>query len=309
MTSAATPRLQFQSPAKINLFLAVHRRRDDGFHELSSLVAPLSFGDLLEVSICDGDQDHLSCAQEGVPTGAENLILQAAQRFREATEGAQCFEFSLDKRIPMGAGLGGGSGNAATALRAMNQLCHEPLSEHQLLGIAAELGSDCPLFLTGQPTLMRGRGEQLESLPADLVSELCGRKVLLFKPDFPIATAGAYQRLIASAPHSYISEVAAGEQLEAFYGSRDLGALLYNSFEGPIGEKFIAIPTLLNDLRSMGLACLMSGSGSCCFALPGDDSPSISEIKRYVTDAWGETVFFVETSIAAADTRSSARSR
>lgn len=306
MSSVCIPRLRFRSPAKINLFLAVHGRRSDGFHELTSLVAPVLFGDELEVELATGDEDQLICAQSDVPLGHENLILQAAERFR-AVSGCECFfRFVLDKRIPMGAGLGGGSGNAATALRAMNQLCDRPLGDSALSAIAAELGSDCPLFLAGEPLLMRGRGELLEALPAATLETLVGRRVILFKPDFPVATANAYQRLISAAPESYMEEAAAEARLRVFHQTLDTEHLLYNSFEAPIGGKFIAIPALLAELRERGVACLMSGSGSCCFALLEEDGPNVAELKRLIVDAWGETVFFVETSIAGAKTLAAA---
>ena len=129
------------SPAKVNLMLSVHGPREDGFHELTSVVVPLAFGDELRVRCAD--VDSLECTDASLPTGSENLVLLAAEAFRRYSGSSLYFSFFLEKRIPVGAGLGGGSGNAAVALQAMNQLAGNPLEGDVLVELAAELGSDC----------------------------------------------------------------------------------------------------------------------------------------------------------------------
>ena len=143
------------SPCKVNLMLAITGVREDGFHDLISLVTPTKFGDDLETELLpDGaTSDTLSCDLEGVPCDESNLVIKAAKLFRQATGLEKYFKFDLEKRTPAGAGLGGGSSNGAIALASMNELCGKPLSMRQLEKIAAELGSDCPLFLTGTPVL------------------------------------------------------------------------------------------------------------------------------------------------------------
>jgi len=276
--------------------LSVHGRRADGFHALTSLVVALGFGDTLTVRT-GGTADVLRCSDPAVPLGPENLVLRAAAAFRARLGRAVHFEFDLDKRIPMGAGLGGGSGNAAVALCGMNQIAGEPFTNAVLCEIAADLGSDCPFFIEGQPAWMRGRGEVIEPLEAELAERLRGTRLVLFRPNFGVETAGAYGRLVEGAPDSYESETAGVGRLERYIASGTLGDVLFNSFEAPVGSKYLAISTLLEQLRASGVECLMSGSGSCCFALLGKDGADAVGIEEIVRDAWGEAVFWVETSI------------
>lgn len=276
--------------------LSVHGRRADGFHALTSLVVALEFGDTLTIR-AGGSADVLRCSDSAVPLGPENLVLKAAAAFRARLGRAVHFEFDLDKRIPMGAGLGGGSGNAAVALCGMNQLSGEPFTNEVLCELAAELGSDCPFFIEGEPAWMRGRGEVIEPLEAGLAKQLRGTRLALFRPGFGVETAGAYGRLIAGAPDSYESEATGVARLERFIETGTLADVLFNSFEAPVGSKYLAISTLLEQLRGSGVDCLMSGSGSCCFAILGKEGADAVQIEEIVRDAWGDAVFWVETSI------------
>ena len=281
----------------------MHGRRNDGFHDLTSVVVALAFGDTLEICLNEGE-DSLHCSDELLQLGPENLILRAAAAFRRVTGFDQSFGFRLEKHIPVGAGLGGGSSNASVALKGMNALCGEPLSSDELGKLSAEIGSDCPFFIEQKPALMTGRGERIDVLPAELIELLAGQQLLLFKPDFAVETKWAYSQLIDAAPLYYEAESAAQARLRAF-GSEQLGSeLLFNSFQAAIGQKFIAISALLGDLRDAGVPCLMSGSGSCCFALLRDSKLDPAEIERRVRSAWGGSVFFIETSILAKETDS-----
>lgn len=277
--------------------LSVHGKRADGFHALTSLVVALGFGDTLTIRL-NGAEDVLHCSDPVVPLGPENLVLKAAVAIRERLGREVFFEFALDKRIPMGAGLGGGSGNAAVALRGMNQLLGVPFSNSELYEIAAELGSDCPFFVESAPALMSGRGEVIERLAAPVAACLRGKRVVLFRPDFAVETSWAYECLAAGAPGTYEPVSKAAARIERYIKQGALADLLYNSFEVPVGQKYLAISTLLEQLRDAGVACLMSGSGSCCFALLEKNGLAVGEIERIVRDAWGETIFWVETSIS-----------
>jgi 4-diphosphocytidyl-2-C-methyl-D-erythritol kinase len=288
--------LTLHSPAKINLMLAVHGRREDGFHALTSLVATLGFGDTLEVAVNHAATDRLSCSDPVVPPGDGNLVLRAAEAFRRASSSKVYFDFDLEKRIPVGAGLGGGSSNAAVALNAMNQLSGKPLKHDALIQLSAELGSDCPLFIDSVPTIMTGRGEILSPLESKLIELLRGQKLVLFKPPFSINTAWAYRQLIESQPSAYTSEQEARTRLAEFAQGESASALLFNTFEPCVGRKYLAIPCLLEQLRKRGHSCLMSGSGSCCFALVADSNEAES-IQQLCRQAWGDEIFFVETLI------------
>ncbi|KRP37574.1 MAG: hypothetical protein ABS34_02080 [Opitutaceae bacterium BACL24 MAG-120322-bin51] len=295
-TNSSSGELTLPSPAKVNLMLSVHGRRADRLHRLTSLVVALEFGDTLTIR-AGGSTDVLRCSDPAVPLGPENLVLKAAAAFRSRLGRAAHFEFDLYKRIPMGAGLGGGSGNAAVALRGMNQLSGEPFTNQVLCELAAQLGSDCTFFIEGQPAWMRGRGEVIEPLAAEVAERLRGTRLVLFRPNFGVETAAAYGSLAAGAPDSYEPESVAVARLERFIESGALGDVLFNSFEGPVGSKYLAISTLLAQLRAAGVECLMSGSGSCCFALLEKNCADVGQIEEIVRDAWGEAVFWVETSI------------
>ena len=287
------------SPAKINLFLAITGRRSDGFHELVSVVAPVEFGDELQVELTASGGFSLRCDQEGVPVDETNLVLRAAKAFQEATGWRGGARFTLEKRIPVGAGLGGGSSNAVAALRALNTAAGGLLTEAALEEIAARLGSDCVLFLRDAPVVMRGRGERVELLSETTAKRLRGRRVLLFKPGFGISTAWAYGRMIAKAPESYLPAVEAERKLAAWLGAPEVPgeSLLFNNMEGPAFEKYLALPTLLKRLRdTFALAVGMSGSGSACVAFLEEKTP-VDQMSACIRDAWGSGVFVIETRI------------
>lgn len=278
--------------------LSVHGPRADGFHALTSLVVALNFGDELSVAISSQGADRLSSSDAAVPLGPDNLILKAAALYRQRLGRAVYFKFDLVKRIPMGAGLGGGSSNASTALLAMNALLGQPLETSALLELAAELGSDCPFFIDPRPTVMRGRGEWLEALKPAWAESLRGLRLALFRPPFGIETAWAYRQLVAGAPMSYEEESIAVARLKYLEQPNGVAQLLYNSFEAAVGQKYLAIPTLLEVLRERGVTCLMSGSGSCCFALLDQSPISSSQFKELCQNAFGEVIFWVETEVA-----------
>ena len=285
--------LTVSSPAKINLFLAVTGRRPDGFHDLVSLVARLSWGDRLTVVEDDRDDFRLECTDPAVPADGGNLVLRAAEAFRAASGRRTGARFLLEKRIPMGAGLGGGSGNAAATLRALNTLAGERLSPATLEGLAAGLGSDCVLFLQDTPVVMRGRGDRVGP-PADpgLPGRLRGRKLLVFKPGFGVPTPGAYAALARAG--EYVPEAEAEAGLAEWM--RDGGQRLFNSFERVVFDRYPALPVVLDRLRGLGLDPLMTGSGSACFAFLDGRDPA--EARALIRAAWGPSALIVETTLA-----------
>jgi 4-diphosphocytidyl-2-C-methyl-D-erythritol kinase len=295
------------SPAKLNLFLAVTGRRADGFHDLVSLVTPLTFGDELGAELGGGKREaggsrfSLSCDRPEVPLDGTNLILRAAEAYAVAAEWKGSVHFKLTKRIPIGAGLGGGSSNAAAALRALNQLAGGLLDETRLAGVAATLGSDCVLFLRNGPVVMRGRGELVEALPETAARRLRGRRVLVFKPSFGISTPWAYQRMIARGT-DYVAPAEAERRLAAWVtGSAPAEELLFNNMEPAAFGKYVALPLLLEGLRrEFGVAVAMSGSGSACFALvpERDGDAAVVGMQRVVREAWGDVTFVQEARLA-----------
>ena len=287
------------SPAKINLFLAVTGRRPDGFHDLVSVVAPLDFGDQLSADRREpgAGADHvLACSDPALPVDGTNLVLRAARVFAEATGWREPVAFDLVKRIPAGAGLGGGSSNSVAALRALQRLSGCSVTDRDLAAMAAQLGSDCALFLAGAPVVMRGRGERIERLDEPAAARLRGRSVLLFKPGFAISTPWAYGRMAAGAPQTYLPAAEAEARLAQWRnGTAPVTELLFNNMETAAFEKFVALPVLLAHLRrEFGVAPRMSGSGSACFILWDEARPDaelVARISRRIRDCWGEAAF------------------
>ncbi len=291
--------LSIFAPAKINLFLAVTGRRADGFHDLVSVAAPLDFGDTLRVE--PAAEFSLACDEPAVPVDETNLVLKAARAFAAITGWKGGAKFTLVKRIPMGAGLGGGSSDAVATLCGLNLLAGRPLGSTQFDALVAQIGSDCSLFLHEDPVVMRGRGEWITPLPADAVRRLSGRRVLVFKPGFGIATPWAYARLAAGAPGSYLPPAEAEARLAAWLVNPAAlaEALLFNNMEPPAFTKFPALPVLLEQLRSaFGLQSRMSGSGSACFALLHRGMET-SAVIAAIRSAWGESAFVVEARLAS----------
>jgi 4-diphosphocytidyl-2-C-methyl-D-erythritol kinase len=309
ITHPSVASLTLFAPAKLNLFLAITGRRADGFHDLVSLAAPVDFGDTLTVEVGDGATDPgwgvLTCTDPAVPCDESNLILRAVRAFARAAGWNGSATIHLEKRIPMGAGLGGGSSNGAATLRALNTLLGQPLDEPALVALATTLGSDCPLFLNREPVIMRGRGERLERLNPDLAARLRGLPVLVFKPRFGVPTAWAYRRLAEMADEAkararadvYLPAAVAEQRLAGWTGrpGAPVVELLYNNLERPVFDKFIALPTMFDRLeREFGLAPRMTGSGSACFAFLPDAAPA-DQISATVRAGWGDSSFVVET--------------
>ncbi|HEY4300497.1 MAG TPA: 4-(cytidine 5'-diphospho)-2-C-methyl-D-erythritol kinase [Candidatus Didemnitutus sp.] len=281
------------SPAKINLFLAVTGRRADGFHDLVSVAAPLDFGDTLEAETVSSSPDRakysLECSDPTLAVDPTNLVLRAAAAFSAATGWRDGVHFRLTKRIPMGAGLGGGSSNAVAALRALNRLSGGAASEEALANLAAGLGSDCPMFLPDGPVIARGRGERIERLGGAARQRLGGARVLLFKPSVGVPTAWAYGRM-AARQADYVPAEAAERRLQSWCaGQAPLADLLFNNFEGPVFDKYVALPALLGSWRREGRPALMTGSGSACFVLAGNDP--VTTLTARIQAAWGEAAF------------------
>lgn len=283
------------SPCKINLMLAILGVRPDGFHELISIVAPTKFGDTLKAQISDKPADSLACNMEGIPLDSTNLVIKAAELFREATGRSEHFDFDLQKRVPAGAGLGGGSSNGAAALLAVNELCGNPLPTKKLSEIAAQMGSDCPLFLTNTPVVMRGRGERVFALRGEAREYIERLKLVIFKPDFSINTGWAYSQMKAN-PQDYMSENAAESALSEWLENPSISGLpLINNMQIEAFKKFPALQIVLDEIRTrFRVPAMMSGSGSACFAIVNNlEDDEIAELEKLVKNLLGETALVV----------------
>lgn len=259
--------LEKLSPCKVNLLLNTLGRRPDGFHELETVLQPLRFFDRLSfLRVPQGIQ--LSCSVPGLPADARNLVYRAAALFLEAAGIKEGVRVELQKNIPLAAGLGGGSGNAATTLLGLNELFGGPLAPGELQRLAASIGSDVPFFLQSQPALATGRGERIE--PLESFPSLKGAAFVLIHPGFGIATPWAYQHL-ARFPHAVNGRPGRAQELISRLRSADLaaaGAEFYNSLEAPALEKYPLLALFQEFLRANGAAAaLMSGSGSTTFGV------------------------------------------
>jgi 4-diphosphocytidyl-2-C-methyl-D-erythritol kinase len=259
--------MQKSSPCKVNLLLNILGKRADGFHELETVMQPVNFYDELAFER-GGSGVQLSCSDATLPTDARNLVFRAAANFLAAANIADGVKIHLEKKIPLAAGLGGGSGNAATTLLALNELFGQPLALAKLDELAAALGSDTPFFLYGKPALAVGRGEKVETL--ENFPALVGKAFFLIHPGFGIATPWAYQNL-ARFPAALNGEKGRAQQLISKLQAADFPAAadgFYNSLEAPALDKFPVLALYQEFLREHGaLAALMSGSGSTTFAI------------------------------------------
>jgi 4-diphosphocytidyl-2-C-methyl-D-erythritol kinase len=255
------------SHCKVNLLLNILGKRADGFHELETVMQPVPLHDTLcfERS-APGIQ--FTCNHPALPTDATNLVVRAARDFFRAARLEPGVRIHLEKRLPVAAGLGGGSGNAAVTLLALNDLFGNPLNTDQLHSLAAALGSDVPFFLQRGPALATGRGEQVTPLPP--FAALRGAAILLIHPGFGVSTAWAYQNL-AKFPQALNGRPGRAQRLVTLLQGDDLAAAapeFYNCLEAPVLAKHPLLALFQEFLREHGaLAALMSGSGSSTFAL------------------------------------------
>lgn len=275
--------LEKPSPCKVNLLLNILGRRSDGFHELETVLHPVNLCDKLSFERT-GAGVGLKCSDPNLPTDSGNLVHRAATAFLEAARINDGVRIHLDKKIPLAAGLGGGSGNAATTLLGLNELFGQPLSREKLHELAALLGSDVPFFLQGKPALATGRGENIQ--PLDFFPALRGTAFLLIHPGFGISTAWAYQSL-ARFPAALNGQPGRAQQLIARLPAGDLSAVateFYNSLEAPALEKYPLLALFQEFLHANGAAAaLMSGSGSTTFAIVPDEQAAGSLAEKFKT--------------------------
>jgi 4-diphosphocytidyl-2-C-methyl-D-erythritol kinase len=249
--------------AKVNLFLRVLAREEDGYHSLETLLCLVSLGDSLRAERREGHGVTIEALGADVGPPQQNLAVQAATRVLEATGSRFAIHLTLTKRIPVRAGLGGGSSDAAAALHAANRLAGDAVPRHELLQFAARLGSDVPFFFTGAPlALAWGRGERMLRLPP-----LPASPALLLTPPIPIPTSDAYGWISAGEPPAS-RRGAVALDLDALSRWGDIGRMAGNDFESPVFGRHPEIRAAFEALvTTRPLVCRMSGSGSTLFAI------------------------------------------
>lgn len=253
------------SPAKLNLSLRILGKRPDGFHEIDTLMVKLP-GLADEITITPAPEFSFSCSDPSLPTDGSNLVVKARNALSEKSGEELPFHIHLEKHIPHGAGLGGGSSNAATTLLALNGQLATPLSAGELHELAASLGSDIPFFLYAGAARCTGRGEIITAAPSPPPLP-----VILFKPGFSVSTPDAYRNCLDAQTLPGIR-----------YEPQQHGSLtLANDLEKPVFAKHRYLAEFKDWLlkRRDTKAALMSGSGSTMFVIlhPKADPGSLIE--------------------------------
>ena len=260
--------MQVLAPAKINLSLRILGRRSDGFHEIKTLIAPISLYDEIQIEQRSGKKGiDFRCNDLSMPKGDDNLAVRAAKVFFEKTKVAAAVSIELKKKIPHGAGLGGGSSDAASTLLALNELFEANFPDETLSKMAETIGSDVPFFVFQSAAACKGRGELVS--PTRLRERL---SLLLLNPEFGVPTQWAYSRWRDSRAIPGVPDAA-----QEFHGQT-----LVNDLERPVFEKFISLAQLKMWLLKQPevRAALMSGSGSTVFAVLRDRADADLLAKR-----------------------------
>ena len=279
-----TSSIEIRSYAKINWTLDVLYKRDDGFHELRTIFQTVSLHDNLLLTQTDGLVEVV-CDDRRVPEDETNLAFRAAVLLQEAAGASKGARIKIEKRIPVSAGLGGGSSNAAATLIALVKLWQIAVDDRTLLGISANLGSDVPFFLTGGTALGVGRGEEVYS-----IEQAESHHLLLVNPGFAVSTRDAYQKLSRLTRSESASNIPF--TLLAAKGISGLPLVARNDLEEAVLAAHPEIAEVKRRLLSLGARhAQMSGSGATVFGV-FDNSRSIEKAESEARAAgyWAQRV-------------------
>lgn len=243
--------------AKINIGLYVTDRRPDGYHNLETLFYPIELRDILEIVPAKGEQTTLTVTGIAVDGDAEQNLVMRAYRLLQSTYNLPAVEIHLHKVIPFGAGLGGGSADAACALTMLRDMFDLPLSDDELANLAARLGADCPFFIYNRPLIATGIGDCFTSTQFSLK----GKYIVLVKPSIAVSTAEAYAHVTPQTPQTHLAQGLA-KPIEQWK------ECVSNDFEKSVFKTHPRIAAIKQRLYDMGaLYASMSGSGSSVFGI------------------------------------------
>lgn len=290
VTPLGTDSVRVEPPAKLNLFLEVLGKRDDGYHEIETVMQAISLCDRLDLTKTDSDGIEIVTRGYPAPTDGSNLVARAAEGFFSTVGRRFGLKVDLTKNIPAGAGLGGGSADAAGALAALNHLAGLPMAPAALETLAATLGSDVPFFLTGGTAIARGRGERVEPISDAVCPRL--EFVVLF-PRVTSPTPLIYKSLTLDLTtckrdlHRFIDDLSQSSS------ARNLP--FFNALATPFRAVFPALARLLEEIsRATGHAFHVSGSGSAMYAAV--DSPAQgTEVQRVLQAMAAGDTFLVRS--------------
>jgi 4-diphosphocytidyl-2-C-methyl-D-erythritol kinase len=266
--------LQLESPAKINLRLEILKKRKDGYHELRTILQKISLYDTLHFSLKKEKGISITSDHPALPTGKRNLVHQAVQSILKRLCYRGGVRIKIEKRIPLGAGLGGGSSNAATTLKALNQLLDMNLSAEALMGIGAEIGADVPFFFFESPAIASGIGERLKKI------ELPALWYVLIYPNFEVSTRWAYQNFVLTKRPFHL-------KLHSFPRTpKGISHILQNDLEEVVSKKYPQIGVMKQIISSVGaFGASMTGSGPTVFGIfqrKGDSLQAYKRVKKVV---------------------------
>lgn len=276
--------LTLKAPAKVNYLLDVIRRRPDGYHELRMVMQRVNLCDEITITLTGAPDLTVSCGRKGVPDGPGNIAWKAARLMLDLAGGQGGASIAITKNIPVAAGLGGGSSDAASVLMGMNELLGLALPDQRLMEIGVTLGADVPFFIFKKTALAEGIGEQLREMPP-----LPPLWVLLVNPGVHISTAWVYQNL------QLTSRGELARLPEFFNTAEEVCAILSNDLEGVTIPAFPVIADIKRRMLHQGaLAAMMSGSGPTVFGLFKDQN-SAGAARNALSDGTGWFAAAVET--------------
>ena len=256
--------ISLKAPAKVNLFLEILGKRDDGYHEIETIMQEIDLADSLQFEETQ-EGVTLECNDKNIPANQDNLVCKAANLILEECGIKKGVLINLEKNIPVGAGLGGGSSDAATTLKALNSLWKVGLNNEELMGFAAKLGSDIPFFINGKTALCRGRGELIT--PVEVRNRM--DYIILF-PRVHISTETIYKNLKIDLTKKR-KDVSFFLDALKYSEVASISKLLFNRLEEIIFATYPDLLQVKSTLESFGFCGLsISGSGSAFFGLCND---------------------------------------
>jgi 4-diphosphocytidyl-2-C-methyl-D-erythritol kinase len=269
-----TDTIHLESPAKVNLRLEVLKKRADGYHELRTILQKITLHDVLHFSLKKERGISIKTTHPHLPVGKRNLVYQAVQSILNKSDYKGGVFIEIEKRIPLGSGMGGGSSNAATSLKAMNQLLRVNLSKKELMGLGLEIGADVPFFFSEGAAIVTGIGERLKKI------ELPGLWYVLIYPNFEVSTRWAYRNFVLTNKRFHFN-------LHGLLRSpKEISNLLLNDLEGVVSREYPQIGVMKKMLYSAGaLGALMTGSGPTVFGVfseEGGASEAYKKVKKMI---------------------------
>lgn len=261
--------LHLESPAKVNLTLEILKKREDGYHEVRTILQKISLHDTLLISLKEEKGISVKTSHPHLPTGKSNLVYQAAQSLLKRSDYKGGVRVEIKKKIPLGAGLGGGSSNAAMTLKALNQLLGLDLSEKELMEMGVGIGADVPFFFLEGAAIGSGIGERLEKIGLPVLW------YVLIYPNFEVSTRWAYQHFVLTKSQFHIN-------LHKFMRTpEDISRGLRNDLEGVVSKEHPQIGIMKKMLRSAGaLGALMTGSGPTVFGIFSEERAALEAYEK-----------------------------